>query len=68
MAALTQAHLDALEEAIATGTTRVQYEDRVVHYASLADMMRRRLWLRQQLGLEDRKPQRKTMAVDKGLC
>lgn len=67
MEALTQDHLDALERAIATGVTRVQYQDRVVNYASLADMMRRRQFLRQQLGLDKRKPERKTMAVDKGL-
>jgi hypothetical protein len=44
--AWTQDDLDAIERAIASGTTRVRYKDREVQYASLEDLMRiRRLML-----------------------
>jgi hypothetical protein len=44
--AWTQDDLDAIERAIASGTTRVRYKDREVQYASLEDLMRiRRMML-----------------------
>lgn len=37
--AFTQAQIDALEKAIAEGTTRVKYQDREVTYRSLEEML-----------------------------
>lgn len=37
--AFTQSQIDALEKAIAEGTTRVRYQDREVTYRSLEEMM-----------------------------
>jgi hypothetical protein len=39
MAAWTQADLDAIKAAIASGTKSIQYEDKVVTYHSLKEMM-----------------------------
>lgn len=54
--AWTQEQLDALESAIAMGTTRVRYQDPAggLHekqYASLDDMLRIRGMIRAELGL-----------------
>lgn len=38
--AITQAHLDALEQAIATGATFVEYEDKKIRYRDLDEMER----------------------------
>jgi hypothetical protein len=40
--AYTQADLDALNKAIATGVTEVEYRDRKVRYRSLEEMLRLR--------------------------
>lgn len=45
-----QADLDALERAINTGATRVEYQDRKVSYRSLAEMQAAARRLRIQLG------------------
>jgi hypothetical protein len=49
--AWTQDQLDAIERAIASGTTRVKYKDREVQYSSLEDLMRVR-----QMMLADLQP------------
>lgn len=48
--AFTQAHLDAINEAIAAGTLEVQYTDRRVKYHSLSEMLRIRSLILQELG------------------
>ncbi len=47
--AFTQPQLDALEAAIATGTLKVQYQDKSVTYASLKDMLALRQIMKQEL-------------------
>lgn len=47
--AFTQEQLDALETAIATGTTSVKYEDKVVTYRSLTEMLQLRDLIRRKL-------------------
>lgn len=51
MATLTEQHLDAIEEAIASGATRVTYDGKSVDYRSLAEMISIRDALRRDLGL-----------------
>ena len=45
----TQSQLDALEEAIASGTMRVAYRDRVVQYQTLEDMLKLRDGMRDEI-------------------
>ena len=47
--AFTQAQLDALEAAIATGTLEVRYGDKSVRYQSTADLIRARDIIKDQL-------------------
>jgi hypothetical protein len=42
MSTFTQAHLAAIEEAIAGGYLEVRYDDKVVRYQSMSDLMRAR--------------------------
>jgi len=42
MSTFTQAHLTAIEEAIAGGYLEVRYDDKVVKYQSMSDLMRAR--------------------------
>lgn len=49
--AFTQAQIDALEKAIAEGTTRVKYQDREVTYRSLEEMMQILNMMKKSLGL-----------------
>jgi hypothetical protein len=49
--AFTQTQLDALENAISSGATRVSYDGKSVEYASLDVMMRVRDIIRRALGL-----------------
>ena len=50
--AFTQQHLDDLDDAIATGATEVEYEGgKRVKFASLANMMARRRFIAESLGL-----------------
>jgi hypothetical protein len=42
MSTFTQAHLAAIEEAIAGGYLEVRYDDKVVRYQSLGDLMKAR--------------------------
>jgi hypothetical protein len=48
--AFTQAQLDAIEEAIASGATSVSYEGKTVSYQSLDQMLRIRAIIRSALG------------------
>lgn len=45
----TQAHLTAIEEAIAGGYLEVRYDDKVVRYQSMNDLMRARALMLQRL-------------------
>lgn len=47
--AFSQAQLDALEAAIATGTLEVRVGDKMIRYQTTADMIRARDLLRDQL-------------------
>jgi hypothetical protein len=47
--AFTQAQLDALETAIASGTLEVRYGDKTVRYQSTSDMIKARDLIRDQL-------------------
>lgn len=49
--AFTQAQLDAIEEAIVSGTTSVSYEGKSVTYRTLDEMLRVRAIIRTALGL-----------------
>ena len=51
MAQWTQAQLDELEKAIASGTSRVSYDGREVTYRNLTEMMHLRETIRRELGL-----------------
>lgn len=48
----TLEHLRILEEAIATGVKRVEYNDRTVVYNAIDDMLKARTLIRRCLGLE----------------
>lgn len=62
MATLSEAatRLAAIEEAIASGATRVSYDGKSVEYRSLADMIVIRDGLRRELGIV--LPSRRTVA------
>lgn len=42
MSTFTQAHLTAIEEAIAGGYLEVRYDDKVVRYQSMSDLLKAR--------------------------
>lgn len=42
MAGFTQAHLDAIDEAIAGGYAEVRYDDKTVRYQTMGDMLKAR--------------------------
>ena len=48
----TLAQLKVLEEAIASGVLRVEYNDRTVVYRKMSDMLEARSLMRRCLGLE----------------
>lgn len=64
---ILQADLDALERAINLGATRVQYQDRVVNYRTLAEMNQIANSLRVKLGLANRGPRRTVARTHTGL-
>jgi len=47
--AVTQADLDALDAAIASGETRVEIDGRTVEFGNARDMLRRRTFIARQL-------------------
>ena len=65
--AWTQAELDSLEEAIAKGYLRVQYQDRVVWYRTLDEMLQIRNEMRKALG-QVKKGDRFFVKTAKGIC
>lgn len=65
--AFTQAQLDALEEAIATGSRRVKYADKEVEYASLTEMLRVRDLIRKSLGQVATNSTRFKVSASKGI-
>jgi hypothetical protein len=65
--AWTQAQLDSLERAIAEGALIVKYEDRVVTYRSLGEMSRLRRTMRVALGIQDDRPDRVRVTINKDL-
>lgn len=63
----TQMQLDAIEVAIANGRTSVEYDGRKVTYRSLAEMLKVRDLIRQQLGLSAKSPRTRVIVHDKGV-
>jgi hypothetical protein len=47
--AITQTQLDALDEAIASGTLEVWYDHKKVEYRSLDEMMQIRRWMQAEI-------------------
>ncbi len=65
--AFTQSQLDALEAAIAQGTTKVKYQDREVDYRSLSEMMQLLTFMKVSMGLATNKIKSKKAEFSKGL-
>ena len=65
--AFTQAQIDALEKAIAEGTTRVKYQDREVTYRYLEEMMQILNMMKKSLGLTSGQIKVIKPEFDKGL-
>jgi hypothetical protein len=63
----SQAQLDALEEAIASGSLSVQYGDKKITYQSTADMLKARELIRRKLGLSKAGSTRVYPTTSKGL-
>lgn len=51
MADFTQADLDALNDAIASGTKKVSYNGQTVEYRDMSEMLRARQMIRNALGV-----------------
>ena len=65
--AFTLDQLNALDAAIASGTKSVKYADKEVEYQSLADMLRVRDLMAQELGLTTAASKRKYASYNKGV-
>lgn len=65
--AFSQANLDAIEAAIASGALTVKFGDREVQYRSMADMMQARDVIRRALGLTNRNGGRTFARFSKGI-
>lgn len=52
MSTFTQAHLTAIEEAIAGGYLEVRYDDKVVKYQSMSDLLKARALIASKLNTE----------------
>ena len=65
--AFTQEQLDALDAAISSGSKRVKYADKEVEYQSIADMLRIRDLMAQELGLVTVASKRKLASFNKGV-
>lgn len=66
--AWTSDDLAAIEEAIATGATRVKYVDREIQYQSLSDLLKLRDRMRGELGMTGGTNGRTYASFSKGLC
>jgi len=62
----TQSDLDAIEQAIAQGVRRVEYNDRTVEYRSLKEMLQTRDLIRRSLG-KTKRANRILCEADKGV-
>lgn len=62
----TQAQLDALNSAIAQGVKEVRYDDKLIVYRDLAEMLRLRSVMRQELGLEAKGISKTQLTFSKG--
>lgn len=62
----TQADLDAINTAIASGTSRVKYADREVQYRSLDELTQIRDAIRRDLGVSVTAASRRYLSHDKG--
>lgn len=58
MSTFTQAHLTAIEEAIAGGYLEVRYDDKVVRYQTMGDLLKARNLIASKLNT-DASPMRK---------
>lgn len=58
MSTFTQAHLTAIEEAIAGGYLKVRYDDKEVTYQSMGDLLKARALIASKLN-SDASPMRK---------
>ena len=67
MADYTQAELDSLNAAIASGELSVEYQDRTVKYRSLSEMLEIRNLMRNELGLNTATITRQFASTSKGL-
>ena len=66
MAAFTQAQLDALIAAIASGATKVEYADKTIEYRSLAEMRSLKNEMEICLGLAKKKGGRRVAIFSSG--
>lgn len=62
----TEADIIALKRAIATGTQRVEYHDKVVWYRTLSDMMQTLKWMMNEVYGPQDVCRRRYAAVSKG--
>ena len=63
----TQADIDALRRAIATGAKRVEYGDKIVEYRTLAEMERTLALMEEQVnGAQSFASRRKVLLMDRG--
>lgn len=67
MSAWTTDDVAILEKAIAQGTLRVQYADKLIEYRSLNDMIRTLDMIRKDLGIAPKNAGRKFAQHSKGL-
>lgn len=67
MSAWTLDDIALLEKAIAQGTLRVQYADKLIEYRSLGDMLRTLDLMRKDLGVAPKDGGRKFAQHSKGL-
>lgn len=65
--AFSQTQLDAIEEAIASGSDSVSFDGKSVRYKSLDDMMRVRGILRRALGIDPSRSTTVLVAHDRGI-
>jgi hypothetical protein len=60
----SQAELDALRKAYASGTLRVSYEGRSIEYGSAADLIRRIRTIESEMAMADGRPKpRRSLAI-----
>lgn len=66
--AFSKVQLDAIEEAIAAGSTSISYEGKSITYRSLDEMMRIRGIIRRALGIDSAKSATVLAAHDRGIA